>query len=138
MSEEGDAMGLFVDRVAPEGELETAVTAAVRANPDEANNPATLARHVAAAKHAVKRKVVTYHWPAIIAGIAIAAVLLSVGIALAIASDNWAADQAMKEATTQGYKAPTSNLPGIATSVIALASAWSGGLVSAVLGGGDS
>ena len=54
-------MGLFVDRFAPEGELETAVTTALRASPDEANKPTAVARHVAAAKHAATRRVAVYH-----------------------------------------------------------------------------
>ncbi|SRR5712691_1692822 len=131
-------MGLFVDRVASEPEFESAVVQSLRADPADAEDPAKRARHVSATKAAAKRRVTTYHWPAIIVGIAIAGILLGTGIVLTFAADSWSADQALKEATTQGYTAPTSSLSAVATSVIALASAWSGGLVSAVLGGGDS
>jgi hypothetical protein len=131
-------MGLFVDRVPSDPELESVVDESLRADPADAADPAKRARHVSATKAAAKSRVTTYHWPAIIVGIAIAGILLGTGIVLTLAGDSWSADQALKEATTQGYKAPTSSLPALATSIVALGSAWSGGLVSAVLGGGDS
>ncbi len=125
-------MGLFVDRVAPLGDLRTAVTEALSASPEQANDPAAVDRHVAAAKKATTGTV-TYHWSRILVGIFIAAVLLGAGIVLAVISNNWAADQALKAATIPGYTAPSSSLSGIATSVIALGSAWSGALVGLVL-----
>jgi hypothetical protein len=127
-------MGLFVDRVASEGDLDTAVLEALRADPDQANDPKAIVQHIAAARRGTKVRTV-YHWSRIIVGILIAVVLLAAGVVLGMVSDNWAADQATKAATIQGYKAPTSNLSGIATSIIALGSAWSGALVGQVLDG---
>jgi hypothetical protein len=131
-------MGLFVERVAPTDDLETAVVTALRTDSKEADDKGAVARHVHAIKRATRRTVVVYHWAAIIVGIVIGAVLLAVGIGLSIYADNWAADQALRAAKTSGYIAPSSSLPAIATSIIALGSAWSGALVGQVLGGGDS
>jgi predicted flap endonuclease-1-like 5' DNA nuclease len=126
-------MGLFVERVARPGALEKAVVQLIQAQPGDANNPDKVKDAMATVSTALEDTDFVYRWTAIIVGIAIGAVLLGVGIFLAWLSDNWTADQALRAATTNGYVAPTSSLRGIGTSVIALGSAWSGGLVAAVL-----
>lgn len=125
-------MGLFADRVTdPEG-MTAAIVDALQANPADANDPAAIERHVEAAKEATQGPV-KYYWRRILIGLAIGGALLGVGILLAVLSDSYAADQALKAADTKGYIAPASSLPAIATSVIALATAWSGALVGVVL-----
>jgi ABC-type Fe3+-siderophore transport system permease subunit len=126
-------MGLFVERVVPEGPLTTAVTDTMRADPEDAINPIEVERHVEAVKQATKTAVNKYMWARILVSVLIGGALIAVGILLTVYADNWAADQALKEATTQGYKAATSGLPAVATSIIALGSAWSGALVGVIL-----
>jgi hypothetical protein len=126
-------MGLFVEKkVAEAGALTEAVTSALSASPTDADDPAKVAATVAAVQAAGEVSYL-YKWGRIILGLAIGAGLLAAGIFLGAYADSWAAEQALKAATTPGYVAPVSSLPGISTSIIALGSAWSGGLVGVVL-----
>jgi hypothetical protein len=125
-------MGLFVERMPSAGALENVITQGLRANPGDAEDPKKVALHVAAATQA-KDGTYVYKWARILVALLIGGVLLAVGIALAIYSDNWTADQAVKAATTSGYIAAKSSLAAIATSFIGLGSAWSGGVLGAVL-----
>lgn len=125
-------MGLFVKRVAPESDVAAAVTSMLRADPSEAADPGKVAGYVAAAKDAAKGTT-TLLWVRVLVGVLIGAALIAAGVALTIYGDNWAAEQALKAATTPDYVAPTSSVPAVATSIIALGSAWSGALVGVVL-----
>jgi hypothetical protein len=131
-------MSLFVEQVATtDDNLHTLIKQALQADKSKADDPAEVDRHVAAVKQA-KAGTSVYKWNRIIIALVIGGVLLAVGICLAIYGDSWTAAQALKAATTSGYVAPKSSLPAIATSFIAMGSAWSGGVVSAVLGGKSS
>ena len=126
-------MGLFVERVAPdEGALRNVIHETLLADPGSAGDADKVNLHMRAAKQAAKgTKVVK--WNRILVALLIGGGLILVGIVIAAYSDNWTADQALKAATTTGYVAPKSSLSAIATSLIALGSAWSTGLVGAVL-----
>lgn len=104
----------------------------LRADPSEAADPGKVAGYVAAAKDAAKGTT-TLLWVRVLVGVLIGAALIAAGVALTIYGDNWAAEQALKAATTPDYVAPTSSVPAVATSIIALGSAWSGALVGVVL-----
>jgi hypothetical protein len=105
----------------------------LRADAAEADDPAAVASRVAAATTAAQGTV-AYRWTRIITGVLIGGILIGVGIVLAMWSDTWAADQALKAATTPGYAVPDSTLANVATTVLTLGSAWSAALVGAVLG----
>lgn len=126
-------MGLFVERVAPdEGALRNVVTQTLLADSGDAGVPAKVDFHVNAAKQATKGTTVI-KWNRILVALVIGGGLIVFGVVLAAYADNWTADQALKAATTTGYVAAKSNLSAVATSIIALGSAWSTGLVGAVL-----
>lgn len=63
------------------------------------------------------------------------------GNPVAVYDFNRTVEEAFRAATTPGYTPPTSGLGGIATSIIALGSAWSAGVAAAIFGeasGGNS
>ena len=123
-------MAVFVER-ADEARLEQAVSQALGADSNAANDPVELQRHVDAVKVAAAGSP-TVHWGRVIVGVLIAGALIGAAIALALMADSFAADQAAKAASTEGYEAPESQLPEIAAGVMALATAWSGALVGAL------
>ena len=119
-------MAIFVER--NDAKLREAVDRALRADPTAADDASVVEGRVAEVKEAAK-KTGDIHWGRVLVGVAIAAALIVAAIVLAVLADNFAVEQAARAAENTDYEAPSSELPEIATAVMALATAWSGALV---------
>jgi hypothetical protein len=119
-------MGIFADRVVSDADLTAAVQAAVA---DGTVTPAHKVNIKAAATGTL-----VFHPRRLAVGLGIAAVLLLLAVLLALQADAFAADQATKAAAISGYTAPTSSLSALLTTDLALLTAWSGALVTALFG----
>lgn len=123
-------MAIFVEH-GDDTKLEEAVDRALRTDASAAGDSARLREHVKDVRKAATESA-TVHWGRVIAGLLIAAVLVGTAIVIAVMADAWAAEQAAKAAAEEGYEAPPSQLPAIATALMALATAWSGAIVGAL------
>lgn len=127
-------MGIFVERVRPQADPVTqAIDEALGEDPEVAKRPGEAQRRAAAAKQKAAGTD-DIKWGRIVIGLLIGGALLGVGIYLMILGDQSASEEALNAATIPNYKAAEVGIKGIATSVIALATAWSGGLVGIVFG----
>lgn len=128
-------MGIFVDRVpANDTALDVVIEEALKADPQLANDKAQVRERAATAAKAAKATKSEFHWGRIAVGVVIAAVLLGGGILLAMYADNQAIAEALKAAQNSQYKVPELGVKAIATTVVGLGAAWSGGLVGLLLG----
>jgi chorismate synthase len=126
----GNPVAIFVEH-GDDTKLEEAVDRALRKPPTAADDTSQVRDHVRDVKRAATESA-TVHWGRVLVGVAIAAGLILGAIVLAFLADAWAADQAAKAAANENYEAPSSQLPAIATALMALATAWSGAIVGAL------
>ncbi len=126
-------MGVFLEHAAPPA-LAQVVRQALAADPADATNDTTVTNVTANAQAAATGGgAVVLKVGRIVAGIAIGAALLAVGLYLVWLGDQQAIDQAKLAVTLAGYKPPTLGIAAAGTSVITLAGAWSAALVGVIL-----
>lgn len=128
-------MGIFVDRVpAGDAAIDVVIQDALRADPTFAGDEAEIRSRAAAVASAAKATKAEFHWGRVAVAVVIGATLIAVGILLAMYGDTQAIDEARKVVEISGYKSPELGIKGIATTVLGLGAAWSGGLVGVLLG----
>jgi hypothetical protein len=128
-------VGIFVDRVpVSDTAVDVVIEDALKANPQLAGDKAEVKSRAAAAKNAAKSTKTEFHWGRVAVAVLIGAVLLGGGILLAIYADNRAIEEALKAAQNSAYEPPELGIKAIATTVLGLGAAWSGGLVGVLLG----
>jgi hypothetical protein len=128
-------MGIFVDQVpANGGAIDEVIEEALRADPQLAGDQTQVKKRAQAATKAAKATKPEFHWGRVAVGVLIGAVLILGGILLGIYADNRAIEEAMKVVQNSAYKPPELGIKGIATTVLGLGAAWSGGLVGVLLG----
>ncbi len=127
-------MGIFVERTpADNSAIERVIEDALRADPEVVGDAAEVRRRTSAAQTAAAATTPKFHWGRIVVGLAVGAALIGAGILLAIYADNRAIEDALRAVQNPGYTPPALGVSGIATTVLGLGSAWSGGLVGVLL-----
>ncbi len=126
-------MGLFVERQ-PSESMHSVVRGLLAQTPDDTAAVEALVPSAAAdAQRAASEAPTVLKTSRIVAGVAVAAVLIGVGILLVFLGDQQAIQQAADAAANPAYKAPALGIGTAGTTLITLGGAWSAALIGVIL-----